>query len=1271
MKKKLLFLASMLMMSVCTFAQTFTASWEMPTEAPEFTAWQMEKSFYLWNVGGQGFYMNHQGGSGGPWYGTHAFLYRNNGTRVRFTRTNPDANQNKNENWTREGVTDYTCLFTSHVQSTSRNMNAFYCSFGESATAVWTDNNGQNNRYWTIVPAEGNTFKISGSVLNQVDVTNAGDPAAGYSTASHFLSVTGDPDDLYNDESVVYFDDATDFAGFEVNDLWACVDSAVFADYMRWAIEAPALHDAIEEAMAAGVEEAWLANDLATYNDETSNAGKMQQAIKRVKAAQALCADIQAAMTKYGLSDADLAEYQSVLENPASTVEALEQAKEGVFELGRGLDVQAVIENMEIVQGKKNDISGVLDNPDFEAGNASGWDITYKGNSDEATNIGYQGANYKNEETGVTINKFIEAWKTNAAPNYLGDGSISQTIPGLPEGTYILAVDAIANREPGYRTSSNDPDGLPDDVELFALATKTGTEYKAAIASKWRAPVHVEFRFQHDGGTLQLGVRVVGSATAVTPVNWMAIDNLQLFYFGSGDVNPDKALLEDELATAQENYPLDELAELASTTSYKETYSQLVSDITAALAGDEADWSDLRTQLAAAVADLKAGVTAYNDFKKKWTIFGGSDAPGKWQEDYDNFPFLQTSTWGEFISYDQNPYTDEELSQLPTPWQLVDLNYDEAYMYTPDELTAYIATVDGLYRAAFAEALTPGADLTGLLTNASFADGTTGWTDNSSGRWGPLTLGGLKDYPCVEVFCDDNDLRGKVDIYQEIQADLPEGVYALTCQAFSRTQKESDPVVLFMNEYQTKVQDLTKDAVPEADAVNGENCLIDGTLFGYDGDNPVSYNEEPIYNTGGTTNTDVLRDEGYVPNGMTGASIAFRAGRYQQTAKGVVKDGKLKIGLKGVAGWTLWAKFTLVYLGDDPEALRDMLKEKIEDAEQFVAENYNAEEELQAITTPALNDFNSVIADAKAVDPEETDAEVLKDAVAAIDAAQKAAKENKEVLAEASAKAVELETAAAADDAEEAGKTAYVAIENQLTDDALKAMTTDQLKDIIEKMAEVNQKLKLGEFETSEDMTAWIENPSFETGNTAPWTTGGGGGDVGVKDNSNGTYTMVGADGAKVFNAWGGSGELYIQQTIAPLPAGKYSLKVLVASFATRVIKIAANDQVTEITVPDDKNNVAFEAEAIFELEETAPVTIKVSSITNGSGSDTNSFLKTDNFRLAYYGSEAGYNDFITGVEKIDYAPVAQKKNAKFFENGRIVIYKNGKKYNVAGQAIK
>jgi hypothetical protein len=43
----------------------------------------------------------------------------------------------------------------------------------------------------------------------------------------------------------------------------------------------------------------------------------------------------------------------------------------------------------------------------------------------------------------------------------------------------------------------------------------------------------------------------------------------------------------------------------------------------------------------------------------------------------------------------------------------------------------------------------------------------------------------------------------------------------------------------------------------------------------------------------------------------------------------------------------------------------------------------------------------------------------------------------------------------------------------------------------------------------------------------------------------------------------------------------------------------------------------------------------------------------------------------ITGVENVEAAAEAKAKEGKFIENGKLVIVKNGQKFNAAGAQVK
>ena len=142
-----------------------------------------------------------------------------------------------------------------------------------------------------------------------------------------------------------------------------------------------------------------------------------------------------------GIAASELADQYAVYNNTNSTLEQLKNAAAAAYDKGRWVEIKEFFENVK--QGEKNDVSGVFVNNDFSDGTINGWDITYSGGSTAATNIGYQYSAGTSDitipETGEVvkgyingeawISGFIEAWKDTSSPNFLGDGSITQTIP--------------------------------------------------------------------------------------------------------------------------------------------------------------------------------------------------------------------------------------------------------------------------------------------------------------------------------------------------------------------------------------------------------------------------------------------------------------------------------------------------------------------------------------------------------------------------------------------------------------------------------------------------------------------------------------------------------------------------------------------------------------------------------------------------------------------------------------------------------------------------
>lgn len=174
-----------------------------------------------------------------------------------------------------------------------------------------------------------------------------------------------------------------------------------------------------------------------------------------------------------------------------------------------------------------------LHNPDMEKG-VLGWDITFDGSDiwkkvvkDQASQPGYYG----------THNACLESWRSSNAGTTLTNTSISQTVNGLPNGTYVFGAYMAASDQ-NLVESTRD---LVEGVSIFAN--------EAATAVATNNVQHMDTIYEHTSkfnvavrvidGTLKVGVNV-----QETSVSFVLMDNATLYYFG--EMEPAAAL--DEMA---------------------------------------------------------------------------------------------------------------------------------------------------------------------------------------------------------------------------------------------------------------------------------------------------------------------------------------------------------------------------------------------------------------------------------------------------------------------------------------------------------------------------------------------------------------------------------------------------------------------------------------------------------------------------------------------------------------------------------------------------
>jgi len=128
-----------------------------------------------------------------------------------------------------------------------------------------------------------------------------------------------------------------------------------------------------------------------------------------------------------------------------------------------------------------------------------------------------QGWNEQAYENGdISISQFYDAINTceDEGNNTLGDGTLSQTIANLPAGIYRLEADIIA---------ANQNDAEVTGVSLFAGNATT------AVATEDGKPQHFSVKFEKNiDGDVTIGLN-----TNNTNANWVAIDNVRLYYEGA------------------------------------------------------------------------------------------------------------------------------------------------------------------------------------------------------------------------------------------------------------------------------------------------------------------------------------------------------------------------------------------------------------------------------------------------------------------------------------------------------------------------------------------------------------------------------------------------------------------------------------------------------------------------------------------------------------------------------------------------------------------
>jgi hypothetical protein len=553
----------------------------------------------------------------------------------------------------------------------------------------------------------------------------------------------------------------------------------------------------------------------------------------------------------------------------------------------------------------------------------------------------------KNLSGGTNDNRCAESWHSTF--------TISQVIKDLPAGRYQLSAQGF------YRLDDPANDEKPvvfaGETEV-ALPLRTGSENDMSAASNSFAAGNymidpVRFELTEPVNDLEVGFRLRESKTT-----WVIFDNIQLMSYS--DV---PAYAKEILAGIK--FPIEGVGSADAWTAYDNAYNDFKIWVEGLQQGDAtfdevdqryADFALAEKAWKASVASWSSYVTVSDKAKKLYTQIASQE--GKYK------PAVSMNALNAYVNGAASAYGPGSTSGSYT---FVNgcYNYIMQHRTMNDEQIAEeVAFVNGLMNDVKKDVVQPGMDVSFLLVNPDFTEaGGAGW-NGVSGITDPH--GGLSGWPCAEAY-DKNSF----DFYQIVE-NAPAGLYSISVNAFYRpsyngswTGEEKVPVEIYMGTVSSPIQHIAKDPV-ENDLVYDDNTGIWQGTIAKNGTNVLYWQSDPSdlwkYNEnedpavqnvmansthiGGSHMTDYSWDDGsgtgkLVPNGMTGASVAFSAGRYPMTVYGEVPDegdgvGTLRIGIRSTSAmhWALWSNFRLQLLGEDRNAMRAQLIEKVSAIEE-------------------------------------------------------------------------------------------------------------------------------------------------------------------------------------------------------------------------------------------------------------------------------------------------------------------------------------------------
>ena len=317
--------------------------------------------------------------------------------------------------------------------------------------------------------------------------------------------------------------------------------------------------------------------------------------------------------------------------------------------------------------------------------------------------------------------------------------------------------------------------------------------------------------------------------------------------------------------------------------------------------------ADVRNALLQAVANADAAV-ATADPEAITTAIEALTAPMKaaMQSAAAYRPLGEMLAWSQQIAAEHPQNDSEAAAEYESNYAETETGYHDGNYADADiaDIANEVRAFTNQYLMADAAKSTKNTDITHLLTNADFADGTlAGWTLTTNAT----TYRGTLAYGCFEVW--NHTFR-----LSQTLPGMPRGKYTLQVQGFYRNGGKANSASTDVNAL-LFIGNETTPIAPISRAANA--ATSDGDWYAYE------------------TNKNV-------PNNMEAAAAAFNTLRRYRPTTSVnslavtydpEEDGVLTLGLKKTKAvnddWTIINQFTLIYTGEDNTGIREIENSKL------------------------------------------------------------------------------------------------------------------------------------------------------------------------------------------------------------------------------------------------------------------------------------------------------------------------------------------------------